>query len=213
MAVRNVQNYIDGRFKSSTSPKQLDVHNPTTKEVIGRVPLSTTAEVDAAMQAARHTFDGWHRTPPVKRAQHLYKLKFLLEEHFEELAKSIITEHGKTLDESRGSLRRVIECVEVAIGIPTLMKGEALEDAGPSIDVMAMRRPLGVFAAITPFNFPIMVPLWFLPFAVATGNTFVLKPSEQVPLGMQRVFELLEQCEFPGVSIWLMAKKKRWMRF
>ncbi len=197
MAVRNVQNYIDGKFVPSSSPKQLDVHNPATGEVIGRVPLSTAAEVDAAVQAANRAFDGWRRTPPVKRAQHLYKFKFLLEEHFEELAKSITTEHGKTLDESRGSLRRAIECVEVAIGIPTLMKGEALEDAGPSIDVMAMRRPLGVFAAITPFNFPVMVPLWFLPFAVATGNTFVLKPSEQVPMSMQRVFELLEQCEFP----------------
>jgi len=197
MARRNVQNYINGKFVASTSPRQLDVHNPATGEVIGRVPLSTAAEVDNAVQAAKHAFDGWRRTPPVKRAQHLYKFKFLLEEHFEELAKSITTEHGKTLDEARGSLRRGIECVEVAIGIPTLMKGEALEDAGPSIDVMAMRRPLGVFAAITPFNFPLMVPLWFLPFAVATGNTFLLKPSEQVPMGMQRVFELLEQCEFP----------------
>jgi malonate-semialdehyde dehydrogenase (acetylating)/methylmalonate-semialdehyde dehydrogenase len=198
MAARNVQNYINGRFVASSSAKQLEVHNPATGEVIGRVPLSTAAEVDSAVQAAKRAFDGWRRTPPVKRAQHLYKFKFLLEENFETLAKSITTEHGKTLDESRGSLRRAIECVEVAIGVPTLMKGEALEDAGPSIDVMAMRRPLGVFAAITPFNFPVMVPLWFLPFAVATGNTFLLKPSEQVPMSMQLVFELLEKCDFPA---------------
>ena len=197
MAVRNVQNYINGRFVPSASSKQLDVHNPATGEVIGRVPLSTAAEIDTAVQAAKRAFEGWRRTPPAKRAQHLYKLKFLLEENFEALARSVTIEHGKTLDEARGSLRRGIECVEVAIGIPTLMKGEALEDAGPSIDVMATRRPLGVFAAITPFNFPVMVPLWFLPFAVATGNTFVLKPSEQVPMSMQLVFELLEKCDFP----------------
>ena len=134
---------------------------------------------------------GWSETPPVVRARAMFRFKALLEEHFEELARLVTTEHGKTLDESRGSVRRGIECVEVACGGPSMLMGYGLENVAPGIDCTVMRQPIGVCAAIAPFNFPAMVPLWFLPFAVACGNTFVLKPSEQVPLSQARMFELL----------------------
>ena len=127
----------------------------------------------------------------------MFRFKALLEEHFEELARLVTTEHGKTLDESRGSVRRGIECVEVACGGPSMLMGYGLENVAPGIDCTVMRQPIGVCAAIAPFNFPAMVPLWFLPFAVVCGNTFVLKPSEQVPLSQARMFELLQQCDLP----------------
>ena len=127
----------------------------------------------------------------------MFRFKALLEEHFEELARIVTTEHGKTLDEARGSVRRGIECVEVACGGPSLLMGYGLENIATSIDCTVMRQPLGVSAAIAPFNFPAMVPLWFLPFAVVCGNTFIVKPSEQVPLSQQRMFQLLEQCDLP----------------
>jgi malonate-semialdehyde dehydrogenase (acetylating)/methylmalonate-semialdehyde dehydrogenase len=165
--------------------------------LIGRTPLSTAADVDAAVQAAATAFPAWRDTPVNARAQVLYKYKARLEEHFEELARTVTTEHGKTLDESRGSVRRAIECVEVACGAPSLMQGFGLEDIAAGIDCHVVRQPLGVVAAIAPFNFPAMVPLWFLPFAIVTGNTFVLKPSEQVPLSQRRMAELLQQCDLP----------------
>jgi malonate-semialdehyde dehydrogenase (acetylating) / methylmalonate-semialdehyde dehydrogenase len=131
------------------------------------------------------------------RARTMFTFKQLLEEHFDDLARLVTTEHGKTLDESRGSVRRAIECVEVACGAPSMMMGHGLENVASGIDCVAMRQPIGVCAAITPFNFPAMVPLWFLPFAVVCGNTFVLKPSEQVPLSAQKMFELLDKCDLP----------------
>ena len=149
------------------------------------------------MQAATQAFPGWRDTPVNARAQVLYKFKALLEEHFEELARTVTTEHGKTLDEARGSVRRGIECVEVACGAPSLMQGFGLEDISAGIDCHVVRQPLGVVAAIAPFNFPAMVPMWFLPFAIATGNTFVLKPSEQVPLSQRKMVDLLQQCDLP----------------
>ena len=185
----------DGSPSSAT--EFLDVHNPARGTVIARTPLSTARDVDAAVAAASKAFAGWSETPPVVRARTMFTFKALLEDHFDELARLVTTEHGKTLDESRGSVRRGIECVEVACGAPSLLMGYGLENVAAGIDCSVMRQPIGVCAAIAPFNFPAMVPLWFLPFAVVSGNTFVLKPSEQVPLSQKRMFELLERCDLP----------------
>jgi malonate-semialdehyde dehydrogenase (acetylating)/methylmalonate-semialdehyde dehydrogenase len=192
-----LKNYVGGRWVASRAGELQDVHNPARGEVIARAPISTAADVDAAVQAAAAAFPAWRDTPVVVRARALFRFKALLEEHFEDLARTVTTEHGKTLDESRGSVRRAIECVEVACGAPSLMMGPALENVATGIDCHAVRQPLGVVAAIAPFNFPAMVPLWFLPFAVATGNTIVVKPSEQVPLSQRRMFELLDRCDLP----------------
>jgi malonate-semialdehyde dehydrogenase (acetylating) / methylmalonate-semialdehyde dehydrogenase len=192
-----LRNYVGGRWVDSRADAFFDVHNPATGDVIARTPLSTAADVDAAVAAARKAFPAWRDTPPVQRARHLFRFRQLLEDHFEELARLVTTEHGKTLDESRGSVRRGIECVEVACGTPSLMMGYALENIATNVDSSVVRQPVGVCAAIAPFNFPAMVPLWFLPFAIGTGNTFVLKPSEQVPLSQRRMLELLEQCDLP----------------
>jgi malonate-semialdehyde dehydrogenase (acetylating)/methylmalonate-semialdehyde dehydrogenase len=195
--VETLRNYIGGKWVSSRASETLDVNNPARGTVIARTPLSTGEDVDAAAAAAKKAFPAWRDTPPAKRAQSLFKFKALLEEHFEELARIVTTEHGKTLDESRGSVRRGIECVEVACGSPSLMMGYGLENISPGIDCNVIRQAVGVCAAIVPFNFPAMVPLWFLPFAVGTGNTIIVKPSEQVPLSTKRMFELLEKCDLP----------------
>ena len=192
-----LSNFVDGRWVPSTATAHVDVTNPARGVVIARTPLSSGKDVDAAVRAASAAFAGWSETPPVVRARSMFKFKQLLENHFEELARLVTTEHGKTLDESRGSVRRAIECVEVACGAPSMLMGHSLENVASGIDCVAMRQPVGVCAAIAPFNFPAMVPLWFLPFAVVCGNTFVLKPSEQVPLSMQKIFELLTTCDLP----------------
>ena len=192
-----IPNYIGGRWLPSRAEQTLDVHNPARGTVIARTPLSTGADVDAAVRAAAAAFPEWSETPPVVRARAMFRFRQLLDDHLEELARLVTTEHGKTLDESRGSVRRGIECVEVACGAPSMLMGYGLENVATNLDCQVMRQPIGVTAAIAPFNFPAMVPLWFLPFAVVCGNTFVLKPSEQVPLSMQRIFELLERCDLP----------------
>ena len=196
-AVETLSNFVGGRWIPATATSFVDVHNPARGTVIARAPLSTSRDVDLAVTAATNAFAGWSETPPVVRARAMFRFKALLEEHFEELARLVTTEHGKTLDESRGSVRRGIECVEVACGGPSMLMGYGLENVAPGIDCTVMRQPIGVCAAIAPFNFPAMVPLWFLPFAVVCGNTFVLKPSEQVPLSQARMFELLQQCDLP----------------
>ena len=195
--VETLRNFLGGRWIESRTRDFLDVYNPARGEVIARTPLSTGEDVDGAVAAAKKAFPAWRDTPPVTRARAFFKFKALLEEHFEELARIVTTEHGKTLDESRGSVRRGIECVEVACGSPSLMMGYGLENISPGIDCSVIRQPVGVCAAIAPFNFPAMVPLWFLPFAVATGNCIIVKPSEQVPLSMTRMFQLLEKCDLP----------------
>jgi malonate-semialdehyde dehydrogenase (acetylating)/methylmalonate-semialdehyde dehydrogenase len=197
MQAQLLSNYIGGRWVPSTASQSFDVHNPATGQVIARTPLSDGGDVDAAVAAAAKAFPSWSETPPVARARHMFTFKALLEQHHDEIARIVTTEHGKTLDEARGSVRRAIECVEVACGAPSMLMGDALENVGSGIDCTSMRQPIGVCAAITPFNFPAMVPLWFLPFAIVSGNTFVLKPSEQVPLSAKRLFELLEQCDLP----------------
>jgi malonate-semialdehyde dehydrogenase (acetylating)/methylmalonate-semialdehyde dehydrogenase len=154
-----VPHYVGGQWRPSTATDFVAVHNPARGVVIARTPLADRSEVDAAVQAATQAFPGWSETPPVVRARSLFRFKQLLEDHFEEIARIVTTEHGKTLDESRGSLRRGIECVEVACGAPSLLMGYGLENVASGIDCMVMRQPIGVCAAIAPFNFPAMVPL------------------------------------------------------
>lgn len=189
--------YAAGEWRRSLSSECLVVANPATGDVLGSAPLCTAAEVATTVEGAQAAFPGWRRTPPQERVQYLFKMKAILEEHFEELSALITQENGKTLTESRGELRRAIDNIEVACGIPTLMQGYNLEDIAPGIDEIMIRQPLGVVAALTPFNFPAMVPFWFLPYAIACGNTFIVKPSEKVPLTLQRVFELFETLGLP----------------
>jgi malonate-semialdehyde dehydrogenase (acetylating)/methylmalonate-semialdehyde dehydrogenase len=191
-----VRNYVGGEWVEP-SEEGLDVVNPSTGEAIASVGFSTAADVDAAVQAGQDAFEEWRRRPVEERIQPLFELKQLLEDHQEELAELLVREHGKTLAEARGELRRGIENVEVACSIPSLTQAGHVENAAPGIDETAVRQPLGVFTAVTPFNFPGMIPLWFLPYAVAAGNAFILKPSEQDPLVPQRMFELLEEAGFP----------------
>jgi len=193
----DLQNYIQGGWRRSTTQEYVDVTNPATAEVLARTPLSTAADVDAAVQSAVDAFPAWRRTPPGERVQYLFKLKNLLEEHLGGLARLITEENGKTLAEAKAELRRGIENVEVACGIPMMMQGYNLEDVTPGVDEMLIRQPLGVVAAIVPFNFPAMISFWFLPYAIACGNTFVLKPSERVPLTMRRIIELVEATGLP----------------
>jgi malonate-semialdehyde dehydrogenase (acetylating)/methylmalonate-semialdehyde dehydrogenase len=197
MAVGKLRNYIAGEWRESNSQDALDVFNPATGEVIGRVPLSTSSEVGEAVAAAAESFDEWRETPPTVRVQYLFRLKELMEASFEDLSRTIVQEEGKTLDEARGEVRRTIENVEVAAGIPSLMMGTNLEDVARGIDEEVVRQPLGVFAVIAPFNFPAMVPMWFAPYALATGNTYIVKPSEQVPFTQRRIFELFDELELP----------------
>lgn len=190
-------NYVNGQWMESSASAFLDVKNPATAQVMAHVPLSPAQEVNMAAEAGVKAFKDWRRVPAVERVQHLYKFKRLLEEHRDELSRLITNECGKTYAESQAEMQRAIENVEVACGIPSLMQGFNNEDIARGIDEHCFRQPLGVVAAITPFNFPGMVPLWFLPYAVATGNCFILKPSERVPLTSAKLFELLEQAGFP----------------
>lgn len=190
-------NYIQGQWLESTATERIPVINPATGEEIARTPLSPAAEVDQAVSAAARAFQPWRRTPVTERVQPLFKLRALLESHFEEIARTITSECGKTLAESRGEMRRAIENVEVACGTPTLIQGYNSEDIAAGIDEMMIRQPLGVSAIICPFNFPGMIPFWFLPYAVACGNTVVLKPSERVPMTMQKVMQLIDTIGLP----------------
>ncbi|MBM4316424.1 MAG: CoA-acylating methylmalonate-semialdehyde dehydrogenase [Deltaproteobacteria bacterium] len=192
-----MKNYINGEWIASTGTETIEVINPATEEVLALSPLGTVKDVDKAVAAAKDAFKTWRRTPAIDRTQCLFRLKTLLEENFESLVKLCTQEHGKTLVESRGDVRRGIQMVETACGIPTLLMGQSFEDIATGIDCQAVRQPMGVFAGITPFNFPAMVPFWFWPFAVATGNTYVLKPSERVPLSQIKIFELIEKAGFP----------------
>lgn len=192
-----VLNFINGEWINSSGCESVDVINPATKKVLDQTPLGTADDVELAVAAAKTAFQTWRRVPTQDRVQYLFKLKTLLEENFEELALCCTLEHGKTLVESRGDVRRGIQMVETACGMPTLLMGKSFEDIAAGIDCDAIRRPMGVFAGITPFNFPAMVPFWFWPFAVAAGNTFVLKQSERVPLTQVKIFKLLEKTGLP----------------
>ena len=195
--VTEILNYFGGTWHKSAATEFVHVTNPATGEIVARTPISSKVDVDAAVQSAAEAFPAWRRTPAGERIQYLFKLKVLLEDHIDELARIVTLENGKTFGEAKAELRRGIENVEVACGIPTMMQGYNLEDITPGVDEMLIRQPLGVVAAIAPFNFPAMIPFWFLPYAIACGNTFVLKPSERVPMSMRRVYELLEQTGLP----------------
>ena len=199
--VPDLQNYVGGGWHRSSATEYVDVTNPATAEILARTPLSTNADVDAAVQAAADAFPAWRRTPPGERVQYLFQLKNLLDENIDEISRLITRENGKTFAEAKAEMRRGIENVEVACGIPMMMQGYNLEDVTPGVDEMQIRQPLGVVAAIVPFNFPGMISFWFLPYAIACGNTFVLKPSERVPLTMHYIMDLLEKTGLPkGVA-------------
>ncbi len=196
-SINLARNYIDGAWRDSIATEFLPVPNPATGQALGRVPLSIRTEIDEAVQAAAGAFPQWRRLPVTERVQFLFRLKDLLEQDVEDLARTITMECGKTLAESRGELRRAIENVEMACGAPALLQGEFSEDIAAGIDEFMMRQPLGVCACICPFNFPGMIPFWFLPYALACGNTYVVKPSERVPLTMQKVFVVLQKAGLP----------------
>ncbi|MDE0300665.1 MAG: CoA-acylating methylmalonate-semialdehyde dehydrogenase [Candidatus Poribacteria bacterium] len=192
-----LQNYINNEWITPDNDESLEVTNPATTGVLARVPLSPAAEVDIAAGAAASALDDWRHTPPTERIQYLFKLKQLLEDNLDDISRTITMESGKTLTEAKGEMRRAIENVEVACGIPTMMQGTNLEDIASGIDEFMIRQPVGVCAAIAPFNFPGMITFWFLPYAIACGNTYIVKPSEKVPITMQKVFRLLEQTGLP----------------
>src|SRR6202162_3542275 len=192
-----VPNFINGQWVDSNATEWIDVTNPATGEVIAQTPLSGAAEAAAAVEPAAAASPDWRRTPPEDRIQPLFKLKQLLEEHVDELSRILTQENGKTFTEAKAEWRRAIENVEVACGIPMMMQGYNLEDVARGIDEMMIRQPIGVTAAIVPFNFPGMIAFWYLPYAIATGNTFILKPSERVPLTMRYIYELLEKTGLP----------------
>jgi malonate-semialdehyde dehydrogenase (acetylating) / methylmalonate-semialdehyde dehydrogenase len=198
-ATRLLDNYIAGRWTPATAATGvLDVSNPATGELLARVPLSGAADLDAAVRAAREALPEWRAVSTIGRARKLFELRERLVARSEELARSVTTEMGKTLADARAEVSRAIEMVECACAVPTTMQGRILEDVSRNIDAETIRQPVGVCAAIVPFNFPAMVPFWFLPFAIACGNAFVLKPSEQVPLTQQIAFEELDALGLPA---------------
>src|SRR5437667_1317428 len=189
--------FVGGEWQDARNVSSTPVHNPSTGDVIAETPLCGARDVDAAVQAAAAAFPGWWETPPTERARVMFRFKMLLEENFEDLVRSNTREHGKTLVESRGDVRRGIEMIEFACGIPSLLMGESIENIARGIDCDSIRQPLGVCVGITPFNFPAMVPLWMYPVALVCGNTFVLKPSEKVPLTAIKIVKLLEKAGLP----------------
>lgn len=192
-----LKNYIGGQWIESETARYEDVPNPATGELLSQVPISTKADVDKAVQAAKDAFPGWSETPVVDRARIMFRFHHLLTKHEEELARMITLENGKNLPEAHAELLRGLEMVEFACGMPTLLMGESLPNIAKSIDSHVLRFPLGVVAGITPFNFPVMVPMWMYPIAITAGNTFVLKPSERTPISSVRIAELLKEAGLP----------------
>lgn len=192
-----LKNFIKGEWTDSRSGGYIPVINPATQEVMAEVPAGSGSDVDEAVKAAETALKEWRRVPVTERVQYLFRMKFLLEEHREEIARIITLESGKTIGEARAELVRAIENVENACGAPAMMQGEFSEDIARGIDEFMIRQPVGVCACIAPFNFPGMIPFWFLPYALACGNVFILKPSEKVPLTMMRVFQLLQKLDLP----------------
>jgi malonate-semialdehyde dehydrogenase (acetylating)/methylmalonate-semialdehyde dehydrogenase len=196
-AVGTVGFYVNGKWETPEGRKMHPVMNPATEEVLAEAPFATEADVDRAVRNAHEAFLKWSDVPVVDRVQPLYRFKALLDRHANEVAAILTRENGKTADDARMEVRRTIQMVEVACGMPTLMMGDSLNDVAAGIDCKTIRQPIGVCAGITPFNFPAMVPLWMYPFAIACGNTFVLKPSEKVPLTPARIIELLHDAGLP----------------
>lgn len=192
-----LKNYINGEWVASRGSESIDVINPATGKVIEQVPAGTKEDIADAVEAAQAAADAWRNTPAVQRIQYLFKMKRILDEHAEEIAEICTNESGKTYGESKAEVVRAVENVEVACGIPTMLQSEFSEDIAKGIDEFMIRQPLGVCACIAPFNFPIMIPFWFMPYAIACGNTYIVKPSEKVPLSMTRIFELIEEAGLP----------------
>ena len=192
-----LKNYIGGEWVEASTDRYVPVQNPATCEVLAECPESTAKDVDDAVAAAVDAFDEWRSTPVLSRAQYMHHFKNLVEERFEDLARMVVEENGKTLDEARGEVRRAIESIDFGMGVPFLMRNDGVEDISSGIDETTLRQPVGVFAAITPFNFPVMVPLWFLPTAITCGNTYIIKPSPQTPISMKLIYELLDELDLP----------------
>lgn len=192
-----ILNYINAEWVKPEVNDFVEVINPATGELIARTPLCKKGTVEAAAQAANEAFPEWRRTPVQDRIQYLFLLRDLLKTNLDEIARTITNEAGKTLEESKAEMIRAIENVEVACGMPMMGKGEIVEDIAPGIDEIMLRQPLGVCATIAPFNFPGMIPFWYLPYAIACGNTYIVKPSEKVPMTMQLIFKLIEKTQLP----------------
>ena len=195
--MQKILNYINGEWIEPKVKDYFDVINPATGEVIAKTPLCGSSEVDAAAKAAADAFPAWRRTPAQDRIQYLFKLRDLLKANNDEIARTITNESGKTFEEAKAEMVRAIENVEVACGMPHLMKGELVEDIAPGIDELMIRQPVGVGATIAPFNFPGMIVFWYFPYALAAGNTYIIKPSEKVSMTMQLIFKLIEQVGLP----------------
>jgi len=195
--MQSILNYIDGEWVEPVVKEYFDVVNPATGVLEAKTPMSGLDSVQAAANAASRALPGWRRTPAQDRVQYLFKIKFLLEDNLDEISRTITNECGKTYDEAKAEMRRAIENVEVACGIPMLAKGEISEDIAPGIDEIMLRQPVGVCATIAPFNFPGMIPFWYLPYVLATGNTYVVKPSERVPMTMMLIFRLIDKLGLP----------------
>ena len=194
---RTIKNYVHGEWVESGSSDLLPVHDPATCELLANCPDSTRGDVDNAVSAAKAAFEEWRSTPVLVRAQYMHHFKVLVEDNFEEVSRIVVKENGKTMDEARGEVRRGVESIDFAMSVPVLMRSDGLEDISSGIDETTVRQPAGIFAAITPFNFPFMVPLWFLPTAITCGNTFILKPSPQTPLTTEFLFEMLDELDLP----------------
>ena len=195
--LKTVKNYVNGKWAEAENSGYIDIENPSTGEIIGKTPLSTPAEVNRAIDAAAEAFKTWGRMPVARRVEPLYKLARILRDDEEKVARVLVAEMGKSLPDARAEMKRIYENVEVACGMPVLQQGDKLIGASFDIDGEVIKLPIGVFAMIAPFNFPAMVPFWFLPYALATGNTYVVKASKQVPMTMQLITEYIDQCGFP----------------
>jgi malonate-semialdehyde dehydrogenase (acetylating)/methylmalonate-semialdehyde dehydrogenase len=192
-----IMNYVNGEWIDPVVTEFVDVVNPATSELLARTPICKPGDVEAAVKAAAEALPAWRRTPVQERIQYLFKLRDLMKSNLDEIARTITLECGKTLEESKAEMVRAIENVEVACGMPMMSKGEISEDIAPGIDEFLLRQPVGVCATICPFNFPGMIPFWYLPYAIACGNTYIIKPSEKVPMTMQFIFRLIEQIGLP----------------
>ena len=192
-----LENFVGGNRIAVEAEEKLEVPDPATGELLGQVPLSSSSDVDRAVGAAHEAFKEWREEPVTRRARRMFRLQVLLEDHLDELCELATRENGKHVEESEAEIRRGIEVIELAASMTTLMKGETLDQVSRGVDVALYREPLGVVTAVTPFNFPMMIPLWFAPLAIATGNTFILKPSQRTPLSALRLAELFKEAGFP----------------
>jgi len=197
VSIKIVKNYVNGQWREAENTGYLDVENPSTGEILAKTPLSSQAEVNQAIDAAYEAYKSWKNLPVARRVQSLYKLVDLLRQNEDKIARLLVSEMGKSIPDAIAEMKRVYENVEVACAMPVLQQGDKLIGTSFGIDGEVIRLPLGVFVMVAPFNFPAMVPFWFLPYALATGNTYVAKASEQVPLTMQLITEYIDQCDFP----------------